>query len=402
MNLPERLPNAAVPRSAARMADIEPFHVMQVIARAKELEAQGRTIVNMVVGEPDFPIAPLVQQAAMRVLEGGHLHYTPALGITPLREAISNWYRERYDVAVPAARIAVTTGSSGALLLTMGVLLDPGDQVLLADPGYPCNRHFVRAMDGEPVGIPVGPDTAYQLSAELVERHWTPRTKAVLVCSPSNPTGTLIPPPALRSIHEVVRARGGVLISDEIYHGLTYGPQVPTALEFGDDIFVINSFSKYFGMTGFRLGWLIAPEAFVFDVDKLTGNLFISAPDIAQRAALAAFHPDTIRVLEERRELYRAQRDFLLPALKELGFDVPVVPEGAFYIYANCRRFTDDTHAFCWDVLEKAGVAITPGLDFGDNDPRHHVRFSYPKPIPLLEEGVRRLREYLAQSGSKR
>ena len=402
MNLPERLPTAAVPRSAARMADIEPFHVMQVIARAKELEAQGRTIVNMVVGEPDFPIAPLVQQAAMRVLEAGHLHYTPALGITPLREAISNWYRERYGVAVPAARIAVTTGSSGALLLTMGVLLDPGDQVLLADPGYPCNRHFVRAMDGEPVGIPVGPDTAYQLSAELVERHWTPRTKAVLVCSPSNPTGTLIPPLALRAIHEVVRARGGVLISDEIYHGLTYGPQVPTALELGDDIFVINSFSKYFGMTGFRLGWLIAPEAFMFDVDKLTGNLFISPPDIAQRAALAAFHPDTIRVLEERRELYRAQRDFLLPALKELGFDVPVVPEGAFYIYANCRRFTDDTHAFCWDVLEKAGVAITPGLDFGDNDPRHHVRFSYPKPIPLLEEGVRRLREYLAQSGSKR
>jgi aspartate/methionine/tyrosine aminotransferase len=376
--------------------------VMQVIARAKELEAEGRTIVNMVVGEPDFPVAPLVQQAAMRVLEAGHLHYTPAMGITPLREAISAWYRDRYGVGVPAGRVAVTTGSSGALLLTMGVLLDPGDQVLLADPGYPCNRHFVRAMNGQPVGIPVGPDTAYQLSADLVERHWTPHTKAVLVCSPSNPTGTLIPPPALRAIHDVVRARGGVLISDEIYHGLTYGPQVPTALEFGDDIFVINSFSKYFGMTGFRLGWLIAPEAFVFDVDKLTGNLFISPPDIAQRAALAAFDPDTIRVLEQRRSLYRAQRDFLLPALTELGFDVPVVPEGAFYIYANCRRFTDDTHAFCRDILEQAGVAIAPGLDFGDDDPRHHVRFSYPKPLPLLEEGVRRLHGYLARSGGRR
>ncbi len=229
MNLPERLPAISGPRAAARMADIEPFHVMQIIARAKELEAQGRKIVNMVVGEPDFPIAPLVRDAAMRVLEAGHLHYTPALGTTPLREAISGWYRARYETAVPAARIAVTTGSSGALLLTMGVLLDPGDQVLLADPGYPCNRHFVRAMDGEPVGIPVGAQTAYQLTPELVEQHWTPRTKAVLVCSPSNPTGTMIAPQALREIHAAVRARGGVLISDEIYHGLTYGPAAPTA-----------------------------------------------------------------------------------------------------------------------------------------------------------------------------
>ncbi|HYL18920.1 MAG TPA: pyridoxal phosphate-dependent aminotransferase [Burkholderiales bacterium] len=397
MNLPERLPVSAGPRAAARMAEIEPFHVMLIIARAKELEAQGRSIVNMVVGEPDFPIAPLVQQEGIRVLQAGHLHYTPALGITPLREAISAWYRTRYGVEVPASRVVVTTGSSGALLLTMGVLLDPGDQVLLADPGYPCNRHFVRAMGGEPVGIPVGAGTAYQLTPELVETHWTPRTKAVLVCSPSNPTGTIIAPETLREIHAVVRAKGGVLISDEIYHGLTYGPAVPTALAFGDDVFVINSFSKYFGMTGFRLGWMIVPEPFVFDVDKLTGNLFISPPDLAQRAALAAFHPDTIKVLEERRELYRAQRDFLVPALKQLGFEIPVMPEGAFYVYANCKRFTDDTHAFCWDVLEKAGVAITPGLDFGDNDPRHHVRFSYPKPIPVLEEGVRRLREYLAK-----
>jgi aspartate/methionine/tyrosine aminotransferase len=397
MNLPERLPAGSGLRAAARMADIEPFHVMQIIARAKELEAQGRKIVNMVVGEPDFPIAPLVRDAGIRVLEAGHLHYTPALGITPLREAISGWYRTRYRAQVPASRIAVTTGSSGALLLTMGVLLDPGDQVLLADPGYPCNRHFVRAMDGEPVGIAVGAQTAYQLTPELVERHWTPRTKAVLVCSPSNPTGTIIAPQTLHEIHQIVRARGGVLISDEIYHGLTYGPDAPTALALGDDVFVINSFSKYFGMTGFRLGWLVVPEQLVFDVDKLAGNLYISPPDLAQQAALAAFHPDTLRLLEERRELYRAQRDFLVPRLKELGFEIPVVPEGAFYVYAGCRRFTDDSYAFCWDVLEKAGVAITPGLDFGANDPRHHVRFSYPKPIPVLEEGIRRLREFLGR-----
>jgi aspartate/methionine/tyrosine aminotransferase len=397
MNLPERLPTAQTPRVAARMADIEPFHVMQIIARAKELEAQGRSIVNMVVGEPDFPIAPRVKEAAMRVLETGLLRYTPSLGIMPLREAIAAWYRTRYALEVPVARIGVTTGSSGALLLTMGVLLDPGDQVLLADPGYPCNRHFVRAMDGEPVGVPVGPSTAYQLTAELVDRHWTSRTKAVLVCSPSNPTGTMIAPRALREIHETVRARGGLLISDEIYHGLTYGETAATALAYSDDVFVINSFSKYFGMTGFRLGWLVAPERFMFDIDKLVGNLFISAPDIAQQAALAAFHPETVALLEERRELYRAQRDFLVPALQDLGFDIPVKPEGAFYVYANCHRFTDDAYAFCWDVLEQAGVAITPGLDFGENDPRHHVRLSYPKPVPVLEEGVRRLREYLGK-----
>jgi aspartate/methionine/tyrosine aminotransferase len=397
MNLAERLPAGGVPRAAGRMADIEPFHVMQIIARAKALEAQGRSIVNMVVGEPDFPVAPLVRDAALRVLETGHLHYTPALGITPLREAVSAWYRTRYDVQVPPSRIAVTTGSSGALLITMGVLLDPGHEVLMADPGYPCNRHFVRTMDGVAVGVAVGPDTGYQLTADLVEQHWSPRTRAVLVCSPSNPTGTIISPQALCEIHEVVRAKGGVLISDEIYHGLTYGPATPTALAIDDDVFVINSFSKYFGMTGFRLGWMVAPEAFLVEVDKLAGNLFISPPDIAQRAALAAFEPDTIALLEQRRELYCKQRDFLVPALKALGFRVPVMPEGAFYVYANCSDFTDDSYAFCWDILEKVGVAITPGLDFGHNDPGRHVRFSYPKPIAVLEEGVRRLKEYLAR-----
>jgi aspartate/methionine/tyrosine aminotransferase len=392
MNIPQSRIGVRV---AARMAGIEPFHVMQLIARAKELEAQGRKIVNMVVGEPDFPLAPQIKAALLRVLEHGRVGYTPSLGIMPLREAIARWYQTRYGVSVPAARVAVTTGSSGALLVTMGVLLDPGDQVMLADPGYPCNRHFVRAMDGEPLCVPVGPDTAYQLTAALVAQHWTPRTKAVLVCSPSNPTGTMISPKQLHDIHALVCSRHAILISDEIYHGLSYSEEAHTALEYGDDVFVINSFSKYFGMTGLRLGWMIVPEAFRIDVDKLAANLYISPPDISQHAALAAFEPDTIALLEERRGLYRAQRDFLLPALKEMGFEIPVTPEGAFYIYANCSRFTDDSYAFCWDVLERAGVAITPGLDFGDNDPRHHVRVSYPKPIPVLEEGVRRLREYL-------
>jgi aspartate/methionine/tyrosine aminotransferase len=390
-------PTPLSPRAAARMADIEPFHVMHLIARARELEAQGRSIVNMVVGEPDFPLTPAMQAAAIRVIEHGRVSYTPALGIVPLREAIARWYHTRYGIQLPMSRVAVTTGSSGALLLTMGVLLDPGDQVMLADPGYPCNRHFVRAMDGDPLCVPVGADTAYQLTAEIVARHWTPRTKAVLVCSPSNPTGTVVARSELAAIHRVVRERGGMLISDEIYHGLTYGSQAHTALENGDDVFVINSFSKYFGMTGLRLGWMVVPEGFMPEVDKLTGNLFISPPDLSQITALSAFLPETIDILEERRDLYRAQRDYLLPELRDIGFDVPVEPEGAFYIYANCRRFTDDSYQFCWDVLEKAGVAITPGLDFGDNDPQHHVRVSYPKPVAVLEEGVRRLRAYLGR-----
>jgi aspartate/methionine/tyrosine aminotransferase len=392
MNLPQ---SAFGVRAAARMAGIEPFHVMQLIARARELEAQGREIVNMVVGEPDFALAPPIQAAAMRALESGRLSYTPSLGIVPLREAIAQWYRTRYGISVPASRVAVTTGSSAALLFAVGVLLDPGDQLMLADPGYPCNRHFVRALNGEALSVPVGPASAYQLTAQLVAQHWTPRTKAVLVCSPSNPTGTMVSPQELRAIHEAVRSRGGMLISDEIYHGLTYGEDAHCALENGDDVFVINSFSKYFGMTGLRLGWLVAPESFMLDVDKLAGNLFISSSEIAQRAALAAFDAQTVAVLEERRELYRAQRDFLLPALQELGFEIPVKPEGAFYIYADCSRFTDDSYTFCWDVLERAGVAITPGLDFGENNPKRHVRVSYPKPIPVLAEGVRRLRQYL-------
>jgi aspartate/methionine/tyrosine aminotransferase len=267
----------------------------------------------------------------------------------------------------------------------------------MADPSYPCNRHFVRAMEGRAVGIPVGADTAYQLTAALVDRHWTPRTRAVMLATPSNPTGTLVAMDELAAIHDVVRRRGGVLIVDEIYHGLTYGQRDRTVLELADDVFVINSFSKYFGMTGWRLGWVVAPEAYVADVEKLAQNLFISASDIAQSAALAAFSPEAIALHEARREAFRAQRDFLLPRLRELGFDIPVVPEGAFYIYANCSRLTRDSYAFCHDVLENAGVAIAPGIDFGAHRAAEHVRFSYPKPIPVLAEGVERLRRYLAQ-----
>jgi aspartate/methionine/tyrosine aminotransferase len=397
MNRPEKLPRNASPHIASRMAGIEPFHVMALIARARELEAQGRSIANMVVGEPDAPTPPLIAEAGIRAIQAGRVGYTQSLGITELRDAISDWYRTRYRVDVPRSRIAVTTGSSGALLLTMGALLSPGDRVLMTDPGYPCNRHFVRAMEGNPVGVPVDASTAYQLTARLVEKHWTPKTAAVLIASPSNPTGTLIAHDELERIHAVVRAHGGVLIVDEIYHGLTYGQSDRSALEFADDVFIINSFSKYFGMTGWRLGWMVVPEAIMPAVDKLAQNLFISSSELAQKAALAAFHPDTTALLDQRRDAFRAQRDFLVPELRSLGFDIPVMPEGAFYVYANCERLTSDSYQFCWDVLEKAGVAIAPGIDFGDHRAKQHVRFSYPKPIPVLQEGVERLRKYLGK-----
>jgi aspartate/methionine/tyrosine aminotransferase len=387
--------SALTPDLAARMAEIDPFHVVVLVTRAKELEAQGRSIVSMVIGEPDAPAAAPIAEAGIAAIRSGQVRYTQGLGTTPLRQAISGWYRTRYGLDVSYGRIGVMPGSSGALLMVMGVLLDPGDEVLMADPSYPCNRHFVRAMEGRAVCLPVGPESAYQLTAELVDRHWTPRTRAVMLASPSNPTGTLIPFDELRAIHEVVRRRGGTLIVDEIYHGLTYGEPDRSVLEIADDVFVINSFSKYFGMTGWRLGWLVAPDAYVEAVERLAQNLFISASDIAQQAAIAAFSPEAVRIHEERREAFRAQRDFLLPRLRALGFDIPVEPQGAFYIYANCEKITSDSYAFCRDVLENAGVAITPGLDFGTHGASRHVRFSYPKPVEVLAEGVARLERYL-------
>ena len=390
MNGKNRLPGVA-----RRMNDIAPFHVMELLTRARQLEAEGRSIVHMEVGEPDFPTPPQVIEAASAFIRGGKVFYTPALGIPALREAIARFYAERYGVKIAPERIAVTAGSSGALLLALAALLDPGDEVLLPDPGYPCNRHFVRTLEGVPRALPVGAETDYQPTADQVARHWTGRSKALLVASPANPTGTMISPNAMSALADGVAGRGGALLVDEIYHGLTYGCDAATALSLSDEIFVINSFSKYFGMTGWRLGWMVAPQDYMADIEKLAQNLFISASDIAQQAAIAAFSPEAVRIHEERHEAFRAQRDFLLPRLRDLGFDIPVEPTGAFYIYANCERHTADSYAFCIDVLEKAGVAIAPGIDFGHHRAAQHVRFSYPKPLPVLAEGVARLENYL-------
>jgi aspartate/methionine/tyrosine aminotransferase len=313
-----------------------------------------------------------------------------------VRAAISNFYRERYGAEVPASRIVVTSGASGALLLAIGVLIDPGDEVLMADPGYPCNRNFVRMMGGVPAEIPVGAESAYQLLPEMVARNWNSKTKAVMVASPSNPTGTLMPEDALREIAAIARVRGGAMIVDEIYHGLVYEGDYTTVLKFSDDVFVINSFSKYFNMTGWRLGWMVVPENYVREFDKLSQNIYLSAPAPSQHAALAAFAPATIAILDARRDEFRARRDFLVPALRELGLRIPVVPQGAFYIYADCSALSKDSFGFARDLLETAGVAITPGADFGAHAAGQHVRFAYTNSIPVLAEGVRRIGEYIA------
>jgi aspartate/methionine/tyrosine aminotransferase len=381
--------------TAARLTDIAPFRVMEILARAHELERQGRSIVHMEIGEPDFPTPQPICEAGMAALAKGELFYTAAQGLPALREAIAAFYRTRYGVDVPASRVIVTTGSSGALLLAIAALVNPGDRVLIADPGYPCNRHFVRLMEGEPVGVAVGADSNYQLTPELIAQHWDSRTVAALAASPSNPTGTLIPAAHLNAMAAIARAHGGTLIVDEIYHGLVYDSDVTTALALADDVFVINSFSKYFNMTGWRLGWMVVPERYVSDIDKLAQNIFLAPPTPAQYAALAAFKPETLAILEARRAEFKTRRDYLVPALRALGFDIPQTPQGAFYIYAGCSRLTQDSAAFARDLLEQSGVAITPGIDFGSNAAERHVRFAYTNSLVRLQEGVRRIGQFL-------
>jgi len=383
------------PPIAARMADIQPFHVMALLARARELEAAGRSIVHMEIGEPDFPTAAPIVAAGQAALAAGYTHYTPAVGLPVLRAAIAKHYRTRYGVEIDPARIVVTPGASGALQLVLAALIDPGRDVLMSDPGYPCNRTFVRLLEARAVGVPTDAVHGYQLTAELARDYWTERTAAMLVASPANPSGTLLSQEQLTDLHALACERGAALIVDEIYHGLTYDLEADTALAIADDIFVINSFSKYYGMTGWRLGWLVAPTSHIAALDKLAQNLFLAAPTLAQHAALAAFTPAAHAVFEERRRIFAERRDYLLPALRELGFEIPVVPQGAFYLYAGCQRFTDDSFAFCRDLLEQAGVAITPGIDFGTHRANTHVRFAYTTSLDQLQEGVVRLRGYL-------
>lgn len=383
---------------AARMAEIEPFHVMDVQNRAHDLEAAGRRIVHMEIGQPDFPAPPRVAEAAIEAIRSRRLGYTDSVGIAQLRQAISDHYRERLSASVPPSRIVITAGASGAFLLALGALVNPGDEILMPDPCYPCNRHFVRLFDGRPRAIPVDETCSYQLTAADVRSNWSEATRGVLLASPSNPTGTSIPRDELRAIVESVRGSGGFVVMDEIYQGLVYDGTPSTVLDFADDVFVVNSFSKYFCMTGWRLGWIVVPESHVREIEKLAQNAFICPSAPAQYAALAAFLPETLTVLEQRRAEFKRRRDFMVPALRRLGFRIPLVPQGAFYIYAGCEEFSKDSVRFALRILEEAGVAITPGLDFGTNSPERHVRFAYTRALEDLEEGVESIARMLGRT----
>ena len=374
-----------------RLDHIAPFHVMAILERARALEAAGHDVIHLEIGEPDFPTPEPVQQAAAAAMAAQRTFYTPALGLPELREAIAGWYASRYGVTVEASRIAVTPGASGALLLALSALCESGRSVLLPDPTYPCNRHLVSLTGAEPVGIAVDAGTRYQLSAQHVDAHWRADTGAAMIASPSNPTGTLITPPALAELHEAVRRHGGTLIVDEIYHGLTYGVDAPTALALGDDIVVINSFSKYFQMTGWRLGWLVMPPALAEAVERLAQNVFLAPPTLAQYAALAAFRPETLAVLEQRRAEFRRRRDTLMSLLAPLGFAFATEPDGAFYLYADVSALTDDSFAFCERLLTQAHVAITPGRDFGSHEPDRYVRIAYTTDCRRLAEAAGRI-----------
>ncbi len=379
---------------AQRLADIEPFHVVELLTRARQLEAEGRDIIHMEVGEPDFPTPALISNAAVNAINCGKTKYTQALGLPELREAISGFYNQRYGVSVPASRIAITNGASGALNLAFACLADPGSEWLLTDPGYPCNRHILRAFDGHPRNLPVGPATNFQPTPAQLRDHWTPSTVGLLVASPANPTGTLLTLAEIKALADVCRENNGHFLVDEIYHGLTYETDAPTACAAGEDIWVINSFSKYFQMTGWRLGWMVIPDAYVRDVEKLAQNLTLCPSTPAQYGALAAFEPETIALLETRRAEFRRRRDFLAPALEHIGFRITARPEGAFYLYCDSSTLADDSFKLARDLLEKTGVAATPGLDFGSNEPEKHIRFAYTTSVERLAEAVNRLSAY--------
>ena len=376
---------------SARSRAIEPFHVMALLARANELQAAGHDVIHLEIGEPDFTTAEPIVRAGQAALGAGHTRYTAARGLPQLREAIARFYADRYRLSIDPERILITPGGSGALLLATSLLVDPGKHWLLADPGYPCNRHFLRLVEGTAQLVPVGPEVRYQLTPELVERFWSSDSVGALVASPANPTGTLLERDELGALSQALKQRGGHLVVDEIYHGLTYGCDAASVLEVDDEAFVLNSFSKYFGMTGWRLGWLVAPPAAVGELEKLAQNLYISAPSMAQHAALACFEPETLAILEQRRGEFAARRDYLLPALRELGFRIAVEPQGAFYLYADISAFGGDAFAFCRHFLETEHVAFTPGIDFGRYQADQHVRFAYTQSLPRLQQAVERI-----------
>ena len=385
------------PNYSRRSQQIAPFHVMSQLARANALEAAGHDVIHLEIGEPDFTTAAPIIAAGQAALAAGRTRYTAARGLPALREAIAGFYQSHYRLQIDPERILITPGGSGALLLASALLVDPGRHWLLADPGYPCNRHFLRLVEASAQLVPVAADSNYQLTPELIARHWNRDSVGALLASPANPTGSVLTRVQLAALSQALKQRGGHLVVDEIYHGLSYGIDAASVLEVDDAAFVLNSFSKYFGMTGWRLGWLVAPPAAVPELEKLAQNLYISAPSIAQHAALACFEADTLAILEDRREQFRQRRDYLLPALRQLGFRIEVQPQGAFYLYADISAFSDDAQAFCAHFLETEHVAFTPGLDFGQHRANEHVRIAYTQSLPRLQQAVARIEHGLSR-----
>ena len=402
---------------AKRLEHIDPFYVMECAKAAAALARSpacdpalgGEPMIFLNVGEPDFTAPPLVQEAAIRAVSAGRSQYTDACGLPALRERISAWYAARFGLNIDAQRIVVTAGASAALQLACLALINRDDEVLLPDPSYPCNRHFVAAAEGVPVLLPASAAERFQLSAAGVAAAWTARTRGVLLASPSNPTGTSIEAMEMGRIVKEVSARGGFTMVDEIYLGLSFDERYShSALSHissdisghSDQVISINSFSKYFNRTGWRLGWLVVPEGMVSAVEKLAQNLYICASSLAQHAALACFEADSIAEYERRRGEFKARRDYLVPALNSMGLTVPVMPDGAFYAWADCSAHADPQSGGSWDfcdhLLQRAHVAITPGRDFGRAETARFMRLSYANSMAQLEEAVHRLRRVLA------
>jgi aspartate/methionine/tyrosine aminotransferase len=392
-------------RISQRAQQIEPFYVMEVGKAASALAAlvahTDAPMIFLNIGEPDFTAPPLVHEAAARAIRDGLTQYTPATGLPELRERISAWYQSHFGVTVPASRIVVTAGASAALQLACLALVEAGDEVLMSDPSYPCNRHFVTAADGTPVLIPTTAAERFQLSADKVQAAWNPRTRGVLMASPSNPTGTSLAPDELRRIHELVSQRGGITLVDEIYLGLSHDDAYgQTALGLDEEIISINSFSKYFNMTGWRLGWMVVPQALVPVIERLAQNLFICPSTIAQYAALACFEAESLAEYERRRAEFKARRDYFIPALNALGLTVPVMPDGAFYAWADCTAACQKLGVSgSWDLafalMHRAHVAVTPGRDFGQFDTGHFIRFSTANSMAQLHSAIDRLKVLL-------
>lgn len=387
--------NRKIPAQPSKLDQVNPFRVMTVMHRAAELEAEGRHIIHMEVGEPDFITAKPIIDAAKAALDAGHTQYTSAPGIPRLRSRVAEHYKHLYGVDIDPGRVLITPGASAGLMLLAHLLIAAEDEILLADPAYPCVRNFIHLANGNPKLLPVTVNDNYQPTLAALKGAITEKTRGVWLASPSNPTGTILSRKRLSSICDWAAAENLHVLVDEIYHGLHYVEDLPSVLEFSQQAFVVNSFSKYFGMTGWRLGWIVVPQAYIEKANILAQNLYISAPSVAQYAALAAFDNETRSIFEQRRAAFRERRDYLSAELSQMGFGLPELIEGAFYIYADISKFSDDAEAFCSAMLEQQGVALTPGTDFGVHESKRFVRFAFTTSMENLVEGVARLRKVL-------